>query len=273
MLLSLADIFRCPADHEETSLVLSVDAWRGQRVERGVLGCPHCRSRYPIASGAIDFRSVRDIPIPLVTDSSANDEVDRVQALLNLADPGGVILLAGRYAALGTSLARLIAGRCRRSSAPGPSRAGANHPRSRAPPRRRGPATGRSAPGSHRREVDLGRGPGGCAGYSFEAARTLLNGREVRRPRACVVGARQCHATDRFRYASGRFSRRYAGLGLPELGTGRLNCLIDNKIGASRARSGGRRPGMVTRDPRSVDDGHDLCQNGFGYRKAGAIGP
>lgn len=108
MLLALADIFRCPADHEETSLVLSVDAWLGQRVERGVLGCPRCRSRYPIASGSIDFRSVRDIPIPLLTDSSASDEVDRVQALLNLADPGGVILLTGRYAALGAELARRI---------------------------------------------------------------------------------------------------------------------------------------------------------------------
>jgi uncharacterized protein YbaR (Trm112 family) len=108
MLLSLADIFRCPADHEETPLVLSVDAWHGQRVERGILGCPQCQSRYPIASGSIDFRTVRDSPIALVTDSGPNDEVDRVQALLNLADPGGVVLLAGRYAALAAALSRRL---------------------------------------------------------------------------------------------------------------------------------------------------------------------
>jgi uncharacterized protein YbaR (Trm112 family) len=112
VLLSLADVFRCPAIHEESALVLSVDAWRGQRVERGVLGCPQCGSRYPIAGGAIDFRSVPDIPISSVVDSGSTDEVDRVQALLNLADPGGVILLSGRYVALGSALTRRIETTC-----------------------------------------------------------------------------------------------------------------------------------------------------------------
>lgn len=109
MLLSLVDVFRCPADHEEAALVLSVDRWSGQRIDRGVLGCPVCHARYAIANGAIDFRSQPDAPPPaVVVDSATPDEVDRVQALLNLAEPGGVVLLAGRYAAAGPALAERI---------------------------------------------------------------------------------------------------------------------------------------------------------------------
>lgn len=98
MLLSLADIFRCPADHEESALVLSVDTWSGQRVERGMLGCPLCHARYAIDGGVVDFRASSTQTVPGITARTAPpDEVDRVQALLNLDEPGGVILLAGRY--------------------------------------------------------------------------------------------------------------------------------------------------------------------------------
>ena len=109
MLLSLVDVFRCPADHEDTALVLSVDAWHGQRIDRGLLGCPVCHARYAIENGAVDFRSQRGAPASaVVADALSPDEVDRVQALLNLAEPGGVVLLSGRYAAAGPALAERI---------------------------------------------------------------------------------------------------------------------------------------------------------------------
>ena len=103
MLLSLVDILRCPADHEETALVLSVDAWRGQRVDRGLLGCPFCRARYPIGDGVIDFRTGGGEPA-VVPEPVTPDEIARVRALLNLGDPGGVVLLSGRYAGAAESL-------------------------------------------------------------------------------------------------------------------------------------------------------------------------
>jgi uncharacterized protein YbaR (Trm112 family) len=106
VLLSLADDFRCPADHEESPLVLSVDAWRGARVERGVLGCPVCKARYPIANAVVDFRADRaHADVAVADDRPMPDESARVQALLNLSEPGGVLLLSGRYTALGATLA------------------------------------------------------------------------------------------------------------------------------------------------------------------------
>ena len=108
MLLTLADVFRCPADHEETSLVLSVEAWRGQRVDRGLLGCPFCHARYPITDGVIDFRADRSTVPTSAPEPAPPEEAERVQALLNLSEPGGVILLAGRYAAVATTLAEHV---------------------------------------------------------------------------------------------------------------------------------------------------------------------
>jgi uncharacterized protein YbaR (Trm112 family) len=109
VLLSLVDVFRCPADHEEMALVLSVDAWRDTRIDRGVLGCPRCLARYPIANGVVDFRRT-PIPGALLTRESplAPDEGERLQALLGLAEPGGVILLTGRYAIHADAVASLI---------------------------------------------------------------------------------------------------------------------------------------------------------------------
>ena len=104
MLLSLVDVFRCPADHEESALVLSVDEWRDGRVDRGTLGCPVCHARYAIVDSAVDFR--RDPNGPLAPEPEVADtDPERLRALLNLVEPGGIVLLGGRYAALGAPLA------------------------------------------------------------------------------------------------------------------------------------------------------------------------
>lgn len=95
MLLSLVDIVRCPAPHEESALVLSVESWQEQRIWTGTLGCPICHGRYEIREGVVHFGS---------SEAASNDEpgedVDafRLAAQLGLTEPGGVILLMGRYA-------------------------------------------------------------------------------------------------------------------------------------------------------------------------------
>jgi uncharacterized protein YbaR (Trm112 family) len=99
VLLSLVDVFRCPAAHEETALVLSVDAWNGIRVDRGILGCPLCHSRYPIVNSVVDFRSSRspDKGSSVIEQTSPGNPM-RLRAQLDLTEPGGVLLLTGRYA-------------------------------------------------------------------------------------------------------------------------------------------------------------------------------
>ena len=102
MLLTLVDALRCPAHEEESSLVLSVEEWAGPRVSEGVLGCPVCHARYRIHRGAVEFapgaESVRR-PGALV------DPV-RLAAQLSLTEPGGIILLTGRFAEVHEELAQ-----------------------------------------------------------------------------------------------------------------------------------------------------------------------
>lgn len=113
MLLSLVDVLRCPRDHEETALVLSVDTWKGVRVERGTLGCPVCRSRYPIVDCAVDFRvdRVQREQHNAPSSESPSDPM-RLIAQLGLSEPGGLLLLTGFYAALAAALIDQIETTC-----------------------------------------------------------------------------------------------------------------------------------------------------------------
>ena len=105
MLLSLVDSLRCPAGHEESSLVLSAEAWTGSQISSGVLGCPRCHARYPIRDGVLDFSGGADVAEPLPTTTGHATEAIRLAAQLGLIDSGGLILLSGRYT---TSMERLI---------------------------------------------------------------------------------------------------------------------------------------------------------------------
>ena len=102
MLLSLVDAFRCPAAHEESPLVLSIDQRAGERVQTGLLGCPICHARYPILGGAVDFTGDGTG----VRHAVSHEPVDsvRLAAQLGLSDPGGIVLLTGRYASVHSAL-------------------------------------------------------------------------------------------------------------------------------------------------------------------------
>jgi hypothetical protein len=94
VLLSLVDALRCPAAHAESPLVLSVEEWAGPRVSRGLLGCPVCHARYHIASGVADFTDGAGARQSPAADAP---DVMRLAAQLSLAEPGGLVLLTGRY--------------------------------------------------------------------------------------------------------------------------------------------------------------------------------
>lgn len=104
MLLSLVDSLRCPAHDEESSLVLSVEAWAGPRVGEGVLGCPVCHTRYRIHGGALDFAP----GVERVRHAGATVDPVRLAAQLSLTEPGGIILLTGRYADVHEELMQFV---------------------------------------------------------------------------------------------------------------------------------------------------------------------
>ena len=112
MLLKLIDSLLCPVSHEETWLVASVDEWRGPHVVRGVLGCPICRAEYPIEKGVIDFARAGSATAGTTPEGEGRtDHADvlRLAAQLDLREPGGIVLLAGRYAALARWLESITA--------------------------------------------------------------------------------------------------------------------------------------------------------------------
>jgi hypothetical protein len=102
VLLALVDSLRCPAHDEESPLVLSVEEWAGPRIAEGVLGCPVCHARYRIHRGGVDFAPDAD----LVRHGGGEVNPVRLAAQLSLTEPGGVILLTGRYAEAHEELVR-----------------------------------------------------------------------------------------------------------------------------------------------------------------------
>jgi len=106
MLLTLVDSLRCPAPHEASSLVLSVESWTGPRIVEGLLGCPRCHARYPIHRGTAHFTS-RPASVRREPAGDLPDAI-RLAAQLGLTEPGGVILLAGRYSSAHDALASVI---------------------------------------------------------------------------------------------------------------------------------------------------------------------
>lgn len=100
MFIELVDALRCPNAHEETWLVAAVERYHGRYIAEGALGCPVCRAEYRVRDGAVLFADpavsaggpAEDVPDP--------DAILRAQALLDLSEPGGRIVLAGGAATL-----------------------------------------------------------------------------------------------------------------------------------------------------------------------------
>ena len=65
MFIELTDHLRCPADHEESYLVLLPDRMEERSVREGRLGCPVCGRTYTLADGILDLGG--DVPEPPAT--------------------------------------------------------------------------------------------------------------------------------------------------------------------------------------------------------------
>ena len=113
MFIELVDALRCVRPHEPTWLVVSIERAEERHIMRGVLGCPICRAEYPIVGGVADFRGGGggseagndSRPLPAATRTPLE-----AAAMLDLADPGGFVVLAGWWASVARPLTSLVEG-------------------------------------------------------------------------------------------------------------------------------------------------------------------
>ena len=101
MFIELTDHLRCPADHEESYLVLLPDEMRERSVRAGRLGCPVCGRTYALADGVLDLGG-GDAAVPPETLLGA----EALTALVGLSGPGGYLVLVGRPASHWREVAR-----------------------------------------------------------------------------------------------------------------------------------------------------------------------
>ena len=102
MQLELAERLRCPRAHAATPLIIVASRTSDRELVTGVAGCMTCHLEASVSEG--------DVVFPGATESAAAPsahapELERVIALLGLAEPGGAVLLTGRYAALAGEVA------------------------------------------------------------------------------------------------------------------------------------------------------------------------
>ena len=106
MFIELTDHLRCPADHDESFLVLLPDRMEGRSVRTGHLGCPVCGRTFQLADGVLD---TGDTPAAGVESGSTLD-ADAITALVGLHGPGGYLTLVGPVASLWSDVAELNPG-------------------------------------------------------------------------------------------------------------------------------------------------------------------
>ena len=108
MFIELTDHLRCPADHDESFLVLVPDEMAGRHVVRGTLGCPVCQREYRIEQQVAELGGA---PVAIATAPLVNDPgAASLQALLGLEGPGGYLALVGGVTRHAAELSMLLPG-------------------------------------------------------------------------------------------------------------------------------------------------------------------
>ena len=109
MFIELIEMLRCPAPHEDTWLVGAFDHLVDRDVRAGRLGCPVCRAEYVIVDGVVRFTGGSPAIAPSgAVSEPAPDAALRIAAMLDLATPGGLVVLEGEWGRAGATLASLV---------------------------------------------------------------------------------------------------------------------------------------------------------------------
>jgi hypothetical protein len=119
MFLELVDSLRCVRPHEDSWLVARADDLAARHIVSGELGCPVCEARYPVREGVAYFAGSDDVDnsstrVELSTTPSAlatrQTLALRAAALLGLAEPGGIVALAGEWSAAASEILEMVEG-------------------------------------------------------------------------------------------------------------------------------------------------------------------
>lgn len=111
--LDLAERLRCPAPHEATPLIVVARRVEERELLEGFAGCAVCHLEARVTGGVARFEAPHAITISSGDDDGGSRDdaaqpvaadIERTGALLNLAEPGGAVLLTGRYAAMASAL-------------------------------------------------------------------------------------------------------------------------------------------------------------------------
>lgn len=114
MRLELAERLRCPRAHAPTPLVVVASQVVERELRGGVAGCMVCRYEAHFEEGDLIAEGARpgaSLGAPPGADGGETrgpepaPDVDRLIALLGLAEPGGAVLLTGPYVAAASELA------------------------------------------------------------------------------------------------------------------------------------------------------------------------
>lgn len=111
MFIEIVDALRCPNAHEESWLVVAATKLEARHIIEGVLGCPVCRSEYPVRDGIADFRGAVD---DTASDSRTHSALltlppaEQLAAMMNLADSLGFAVLMGRWGERAGALLDLV---------------------------------------------------------------------------------------------------------------------------------------------------------------------
>lgn len=107
MFYELIDLLTCPRCGPAHGLILLVQEVEDRRVQRGWLGCPDCRTDYPVTDGVADLR-LHQQSAPQPRPPLEDDELAlQIVALSGLADERGYLLLDERLAHTAHAVAEL----------------------------------------------------------------------------------------------------------------------------------------------------------------------
>jgi len=109
MHIEFIDLLRCPNAHEDSWLVAAFYRMDSRVVVEGKLGCPVCGAEFFIRDGVAEFHETHDPS----KGSTVGAETDAtvIAALLNLARPGMLALLAGEWARDADAVSQLTGAR------------------------------------------------------------------------------------------------------------------------------------------------------------------
>ena len=119
MFLELVDSLRCVRPHEDSWLVARADELVARHIVRGELGCPVCEARYAVREGVADFTGSDNVEdssmrVELSSTPSTSSTRDalalRAAALLGLAQPGGIVVLAGEWSTAANEILEMVEG-------------------------------------------------------------------------------------------------------------------------------------------------------------------